>query len=330
MLDLILGIAAAVAASTFYSLGVALQAMDAKRAPQGEHLRLALARNLLGRARWLAGTGISMLGWPLQFVALLLVPLVVVQPTLAAGLLVLLFFGRRMLGEHAGRREHLAVGAIVLGMLGAASTAPPHTTSHSGDATITFVLIGLAVLATTPYVISIVRRPAPSITMIGAGLGFAWSGVATKLASDDFHHGHLWVAAAWAISTAGASAVGALSEMSALQMRPAIQVAPVVFVTQTVVPIVLAPLILNEKFTDTPLSGAPLALSLAVLVVGAAALARSPLLLALTEVEPISEPSGSTESPSERSHETIRSTPCSDAGEPSTDTTSTSPARIGR
>jgi hypothetical protein len=330
MADLILGIAAAAAASTFYSLGVVLQAMDAKRAPHAEHLRLGLARDLIGRARWLLGTGISMLGWPLQLVALLLAPLVVVQPTLAAGLLVLLWFGRRMLHERAGRREHVAVAAIVLGVCGAALCAPPHTTTHTGDETITFVLIVLAVLATTPYVVSVVRRPAPSITMIGAGLAFAWSGVATKLASDDLHHGHLWVAAAWAISTAGASAVGALSEMSALQMRAAIQVAPVVFVTQTVVPIVLAPLILNEKFTDTPLSGAPLALSLAVIVTGAAALARSPLLLALMEGEVVSEPSGSTDSPDERSHATTRSTPASDAVEPSTDTTRTSPARIGR
>jgi len=330
MVDLILGIAAAVGASTLYSLGVALQAMDAKRAPQGAHLRLALARNLLGRARWLAGTGISMLGWPLQVVALLLVPLMVVQPALAAGLLVLLYFGRRMLGEHAGRREHIAVGAIVLGVLGAALCAPPHTTSHSGDEIVTFVLIALAVLATTPYVVSIVRRPAPSVTMIGAGLGFAWSGVATKLASDDLHQGHLWIAAAWAISTAAASAVGALSEMSALQMRPAILVAPVVFVTQTVVPIVLAPLILNEKFTDTPLNGAPLALSLAVLVAGAAALARSPLLLALMEGERTSDSSGSTDRPSERSHDTIRSSPASEEAEPSTETIRTSPARTWR
>ena len=330
MVDLILGIAAAVGASTLYSLGVALQAMDAKRAPHGAHLRLALARNLLGRARWLAGTGISMLGWPLQVLALLLVPLVVVQPALAAGLLVLLYFGRRMLGEHAGRREHIAVGAIVLGMLGAALCAPPHTTSHSGDEIITFVLIALAVLAATPYVVSIVRRPAPSVTMIGAGLGFAWSGVATKLASDDLHHGHLWIAAAWAISTAAASAVGALSEMSALQMRPAILVAPVVFVTQTIVPIVLAPLILNEKFTDTPLNGAPLALSLGVLVAGAAALARSPLLLALMEGERTSDSSGSTDRPSERSQETMRSSPASDEAEPSTETIRTSPARTWR
>src|SRR5471032_1350334 len=114
MLDLILGILAAVSASTLYSLGVALQAMDAKRTPHTEHLHPALALNLFQRKRWLAGTGLSMLGWPLQVVALLLVSLVVVQPTLAVGLLVLLYFGRRMLNEHAGRREHLAMCAIVL------------------------------------------------------------------------------------------------------------------------------------------------------------------------------------------------------------------------
>src|SRR5690242_4033965 len=108
MVDLVLGIGAAVAASTLYSLGIALQAMDAKQAPRGEHLRLALARRLLRRGRWLLGTGLSILGWPLQLVALLLAPLVVVQPALAAGLLVLLFLAQRMLGEHAGRMEHLA------------------------------------------------------------------------------------------------------------------------------------------------------------------------------------------------------------------------------
>jgi hypothetical protein len=56
-------------------------------------------------------------------------------------------------------------------------------------------------------------------------------------------------------------------------------------VTQTAVPVALAPLLLGERFTSTPLSGAPLALSLAVLIAGAAVLARSPLLLALMEGE---------------------------------------------
>jgi hypothetical protein len=85
MVELVLGIGAAFGASSLYSVGIALQAMEAKAAPREEHLRLALLSGLLRRARWLLGTGISILGWPLQVVALLLAPLVVVQPALAAG-----------------------------------------------------------------------------------------------------------------------------------------------------------------------------------------------------------------------------------------------------
>jgi drug/metabolite transporter (DMT)-like permease len=321
---------AAIAASTLYSLGVALQAMDAKRTPHAEHLHPALALNLLRRARWLAGTGLSMLGWPLQVVALLLAPLVVVQPTMAVGLLVLLFFAQRMLDEHAGRREYVAMCAIVLGVVGTALCAPARSSTHTNNLTVTLVLVALGALTLLPYAVNFVSRPAASLTMIGAGLGFAWSGVATKLFSDDLSQGRLGFAAAWGIGTAAASAIAALSEMSALQMRPAIQVAPVVFVTQTVVPVLLAPLLLGETFSSTPLDGIPLVISLTVLVVGAAALARSPVLLALMEGEPVSEPSGSTDKPSRRSQDTIRSTPASDEDEPSTDTTSTSPARIGR
>ena len=103
MVDLVLGIAAAIGASTLYSLGIALQAMDAKEAPREAHLRLELARGLIRRARWLLGTGLSILGFPLQVVALLLAPLVVVQPALAAGLLVLLMLGQRMLGERGNK-----------------------------------------------------------------------------------------------------------------------------------------------------------------------------------------------------------------------------------
>ena len=327
-MTLFLGIVAAIAASALYSLGVALQAMDAKRTPHAEHLHPALALNLIRRARWLAGTGLSLLGWPLQVVALLLAPLVVVQPTMAMGLLVLLFFGERLLEERAGRWEHMAMGAIVVGVAGIALCAPERSATHTNNLTVTLVLVGLGLLTLAPYIVNRVRRPAASLTMVAAGLGFAWSGVATKLFSDDLSQGRLWFAAAWGLSTAGASAVAALSEMSALQMRPAIQVAPVVFVTQTVVPVLLAPLLLGESFSSTPLGGVPLTLSLLVLLTGAAALARSALLLALMEGEAaVNEPSGSTERPSVRSRETMRSKPTTEDASPSTETTRTSPAR---
>ena len=95
MVDLVLGIVAAVGASTLYSLGIALQAMDAKRgAPRGAPAPGAGLAACSGARAGCSGTGLSILGWPLQVVALLLAPLVVVQPALAAGLLVLLFLAR--------------------------------------------------------------------------------------------------------------------------------------------------------------------------------------------------------------------------------------------
>ena len=311
MVDLVLGIGAAVGASVFYSLGIALQAMDAKEAPREEHLRLALVWGLVKRGRWMLGTGLSILGWPLQVIALLLAPLVVVQPALAAGLLVLVFVGQRMLGEHAGTHEHLAMAAIVVGVIGAGLCAPPRSTGHTSERlTILIVLVVLAAASLLPYLLRALRRSPASVTIVCAGLAFGWSGVATKLASDDLSHGYL---RAWrspgGLATAAASAVGVLSESSSLQARPAIQVAPVVFVTQTIVPVALAPVLFGERFSDTPLGGVPLALSLLLLVAGAAALVRSPLLLALMGGEPISHDNGSTPSPSPPSEETIRSTP---------------------
>jgi hypothetical protein len=331
MVDLVLGIGAAVGASTLYSLGIALQAMDAKEAPHSEHLRLALAWRLARRARWLLGTGLSILGWPLQIVALLLAPLVVVQPALAAGLLVLMFLAQRMLHEHAGRKEYLAMAAIVIGVVGAGLAAPPRHTGHgSENLAITIVLVGLGVAALLPYALRLLRHPPAGVTMVGAGLAGGWSGVATKLASDDLAQGHVGLAALWGLSTAAASGLGVLSEMSALQERPAIQVAPVVFVTQTVIPIVVAPLLFGESFADTPLGGVPLSASLALLVAGAALLARSPLLVALMEGERVSHPSGSAPSPLPPSDAMIPSSPVTDSGDPSSSTTSTSPARVER
>src|SRR2546430_13697782 len=115
MVELVLGILAAVGASTLYSLGIALQALDAKEAPHEEHLRLALAWRLARRTRWLAGTGLSMLGWPLQIVALMLAPLVVVQPALAAGVLVLMLPAPRPPGGRARRHEHPPRLAVAIG-----------------------------------------------------------------------------------------------------------------------------------------------------------------------------------------------------------------------
>jgi hypothetical protein len=322
----VLGILAAIGASTLYSLGVALQAMDAKEAPVESHLRLALAWRLVRRGRWLLGTGLSILCFPLQLLALVLAPLVVVQPALAAELLVLMVAGERMLGERPGPYEYRAVVAIVIGVIGAGLFAPANTTETAAHWKVALVLALVGALSLLPYALRVLGRSIAGLTIFCAGCAFAWSGIATKLAANDFKLGTVAIALLWTASTALASGVGTLSEMSSLQARPAIQVAPVVFVTQTVIPVIVAPLLFGEHFDATPLNGWPLVASLALLVAGAAALARSPLLLAMMDPQRVSAASDSEASPRPEISETSRST---DAADPAS-ATSTSPARIGR
>jgi drug/metabolite transporter (DMT)-like permease len=287
MLSLLLGIAAAAGASTLYSLGIAVQALDARETDVAHGLKVKLIGVLLQRRRWLAGTGMTVLGWPLQLLALSFAPLVVVQPALAAGLIALLLVAQGMLGEKAGPREIAAVAAIVAGVVGVAIVAPERSTHHGDQTALLVGLSLLALAASLPYLLRLAGRSIPGLTMLGAGFCFAWSGLASKLVADAIAGRHWTAAVGWAVPVAIASGVGVLSEMSALQVRPAIQVAPVVFVVQTVVPVGLAAVLLHEPFFATAYGGVPLLLCLAVLLAGATVLARSRLLLAITaEREP--------------------------------------------
>ncbi|MGI8801476.1 MAG: hypothetical protein ACR2KV_04785 [Solirubrobacteraceae bacterium] len=285
MISLLFGIAAAAAASTLYSLGIAVQALDARETEVEHGLRVQLLGDLLRRRRWLAGTAMTVLGWPLQLVALSFAPLVIVQPALASGLIALLLVAQRMLGESAGRREVAAMAAIIAGVAGIALVAPERTTHHTDQTTLAIVLVLLAIASSLPYVLRMAGRSFPVVTMLGAGFCFAWSGVMSKLVSDALAGSHWSTALAWAAATAAASGLGLLSEMSALQVRPAIQVAPVVFVVQTVVPVGLAAVLLGESLFATAYAGVPLMACLLVLLAGATVLGRSRLLLALTAVE---------------------------------------------
>jgi drug/metabolite transporter (DMT)-like permease len=296
MLRLLIGIALATGASTLYSLGIAVQALDARDTGHEHALRITLLTQLFTRARWLLGTGMNALGWPLQIYALSFVGVVVVQPTLASGLLVLLAVGERMLGERPGRRELLAVAAIIAGVAGIAALAPSHNTRHVHGIAVVIVLALLGAAAFTPFILQLIRRPIANATMIGAGLAFAWSGLVNQFVADAGANGHWGTAISWAVGAAASAVVGLTCEMSALQRRPAILVAPVVFVVQTVVPIGLAPLVFHTSFLNTPVHGLPLIGCLCVVLTGATTIARSPALLALGGgggAQPASRDSGS-------------------------------------
>lgn len=270
-----LGIAAAVGASLLYNTSIALQALEVREVP-GEHsLRLSLIGRLVRNRRWLGATALGLVGWPLEIVALLLAPLTVVQPCIASGLILLLWLGATRLGERPGRREGVAVAAIVAGVVGVGLTAPERSTDHAGTAAIALALVLVAIPVLLPYAL---RRRADGIALlmvIGAGFGYAWTAIASKLLTDQLAAGALLVAVAWLATAAASEGLALLNEMSALQRRAATHVAPVMFAVQVIVPVLLAPLIFSESWSDTPLGGAVLVAFIALTLAGTVLLAGS-------------------------------------------------------
>ncbi|HEX4730449.1 MAG TPA: hypothetical protein VH299_04235 [Solirubrobacterales bacterium] len=272
---LALGIICAIGASALYNTSIALQALEAREVGSEHALRASLIGRLIRNPRWLLATLIGLLGWPLEIAALLMAPLTVVQPCLASGLVLLLFLGVTRLGETPGRREYGAVAAIVLGVAAIAWAAPERTTSNAGAVPIAIALVLVTIPVVAPYVVRGRPNAAGTLAVVAAGFGYAWTAIASKLLTDELSAGSLLVAVVWLATAAASEAIALLSEMSALGRRPATRVAPVMFAVQVVVPVILAPLIFGESWSNTPGGGAGLVVAILLILSGVIALAGS-------------------------------------------------------
>ena len=289
------------AASAAYNVAIGLQAIEARDVPAEHGLRASLIKELLRRPRWLAGAALNFLGWPLQTVALLLAPLTVVQPCLAAGLLLLLLMGAHHLHEPVGRREVISLAAIIAGVVVLTVASPQRSDTSASAESLVVVLGALGLLALLPYAISRARHVSGLPVAVSAGVAFAWSGISTKLLSDALSTGNWTGIVGWAAATGLAAALGTASEMTALQSRGATEVAPLVFVIQMVVPVLLAPILVHEKWTDTPINGLLLLGALCVVAAGSFLLASSRIVQAFTAGEPARSSTETAESPSRES-----------------------------
>lgn len=271
---LALGVLAALAAAVLYSVGVALQSIEAREAPSEDSLRLSLLRWLVTRRRWLIGTACVAGGWVLQAAALLSAPITIVQPALAFSVVVLLLISMRFFGETVGAREVTGAAAIVAGVFGLVLVSPGQSGAHAEPVALAAGMTALGAIALAPYAVRGHRRFG-RLVVFSAGLAYAWTGFSTKFLADGVSKGAWLIALVWLGATAAAGGAGLLSEMTALQSRSAIRVFPVVLVVQIVVGVLLAPLLAGESLSPNPLMLVTLAISLAVVVLGTHSLASS-------------------------------------------------------
>ena len=279
MTDLALGAVAAVAASVLFSVGLLLQAREARRVAYEESGPLEVVGRLLRRPRWLLGGAAMSAGFGLHVSALLLAPLTVVQPSLAAGLLVLLVYAARFEGAGVGVREVGGVLAIGLGVVAVTLTSPERSTAWAGAAPLAAGLGALALIAVAPQLPGLARVAGAGrigvVATVGAGVAYSLTGLTTKLLSDRLDAGDWAGAGAWLLATVLAAGLALLDQTAALQRRGATQVGVAIYVMPVVLPVLLAPVILGEGWGSAPAGVVPLLLALAAVSAGAAALAGS-------------------------------------------------------
>jgi drug/metabolite transporter (DMT)-like permease len=277
-----LGLIAAAAASVAFNVGVILQAADARREPAAEGLRLSLLTHLLRRRRWLAGLALGGVGFGLQVVALTLAPFVVVQPVLAAGLLLMLYLGVRMLGERVGAAEVAGVIGITAGIGLLAWGTPSGIETVSSQAAVISVMGAMAAVALIPFFLrGRGRLDSATFVIVASALAYGAGNIATKLVSDGIDNGAWVLVGVWLAVTAAISVVGLTTEMTALQRRPATFVVPVSFAIQTFLPIAFEPIYLTERWGSAAVDGIPLIAGLALVALGAIAVARTHAVSAL-------------------------------------------------
>jgi drug/metabolite transporter (DMT)-like permease len=275
------GLIAGVVASVLFNLGIALQAIEARRAPREEGLRPVLIWRLLHRRLWVTGLGVEWLGVPLEILAFAWAPFVVVQPLLACGLLVLLAVARRLLGEMPTREALAGVALIIAGIGLIAWGAPGQQDTHRGAAAVIGVVAGLALASFVPFALRGRRGDTAMTAVLGSACGFAATNVAMKLMADDIGNDHWPQAAAWLV-VAGLVGFGAtVTGMTALQRARATTVIPISTAVQTFLPVALEPLFLTESFRSADLEGLPLLVGMVVMLVGIVVVARNPEVSAI-------------------------------------------------
>lgn len=282
---LAVGAVVASLASAFYNTGLLLQAEASRDEPISVTFAPGLLVRLVQRRRWLAGSAVAVLGWPLQAFALTLAPLTVVQPLLAVGLIIPLAFGKRMLGDHVQRGDVLNIGLLVAGASLLVALAPPRTNTTGVHFRLVIALAALAaVLVCALLLAAVTRQRRGSMLMLAAGVGFALASITTKLIADASSRKEWTTLAIWLAVTAAAGGLALIGEMNALQISPASTVAALVLALETIIPVTLAPFLFGEVAGNSSTTTALRSAALAVTIGAAIVLTRTrPVVEALAE-----------------------------------------------
>src|SRR5947199_5140147 len=179
---MLLGLFAALASSVCYGVATVLQAVSARAAPHTADVDPRLLLRLSRQVPFVAGVALDVIGFGLQFLALRLVPLFLVQAAMSANLAVTALLAVPVLRVRLGRRDWTAMAMVCLGLALLALAAGPegHRDPHRPAR---FILPAcVLLLAAAGFAAGRLPDPARSAVLGAvAGLGFGVVALAARM-----------------------------------------------------------------------------------------------------------------------------------------------------
>jgi drug/metabolite transporter (DMT)-like permease len=179
---MILGLLAALAASVCYGVATVLQAVSARAAPHTADVDPRLLLRLSRQMPFVAGMALDVIGFGLQFLALRLVPVFLVQAAMSANLAVTALLAVPVLRVRLGRRDWTAMAMVCVGLALLALSAGPEGHREPHGAARLILPACVLVLGVAGFAAGRLPDPARSAVLGAvAGLGFGVVALAARM-----------------------------------------------------------------------------------------------------------------------------------------------------
>jgi drug/metabolite transporter (DMT)-like permease len=214
----------ALAAALCFAAASVFQHRVAQEAPPEHAMRLRLLTHLARRPAWLAGIGLDLGGFGLQWLALGLGSLVLVQPLLLAELLFALPLGAWAAHRAPHPRELAAAGAVAAGIAVALLASRPSSSDATASGATAVLLMAVVAAVTMVLVVGASgRSPSVRALLLGsaAGITEALLAVLMRLTAVSIDHG-----IGHAVLTWDPYALAAVGLVNTLMLQTAFQAGP--------------------------------------------------------------------------------------------------------
>jgi uncharacterized membrane protein len=251
------------------NLGVVLTALEARRQPTSQSLRVGLLVSLVKRPLWRLAAALDLTGWALKTAALLVAPVTIVAPAMALGLFVLVVFSAIVLKEKPRVPSLIGIALLAGGVALVALHSPSREVTLAGPLPWA-ICAGLLLTGALWVFAARARGMNIDVRLMALSCGCAWAlnGILSKLMADAIDTSR-WVLLVVAfISAFAVGGIGYLSKTSALQAGEATTVESIVGVVNTLVPVALAPVLFGEAWPTDPDIAAQLTIGLILVGIG--------------------------------------------------------------